>query len=130
MSHVPVNASDEQLILFVDRWAELLESEQYEAAFRYTSQDPYMRWTPDLIRQVIQSYGDSRPKQRVTLSGEPTDVHQRKNVLRWPENKRGYLGEIWYDLNIDGYASDLTATFGVKYGNDGLTVELSDIHVM
>ena len=42
----------------------------------------------------------------------------------------GSLGEIWYDLNIDGYVSDLTATFAIHGSSDGLTVALNDIHVM
>jgi hypothetical protein len=89
-----------------------------------------MRWTPELIQEVIKSYDECRSEQRVTVIGKATDISQRKEVMRWPINRHGYIGEIWYDLNIDGYASDLTATFGILESSDGLTIELSDIHVM
>jgi hypothetical protein len=128
--HRPANASDEDLLRFIDGWARLMESEDYVGAFQYTAHDPYMRWTPDLIREVIKAYDESDPAQKVTLDGQPTDVHQRKEVTRWPESRPGGIGEIWYDLNIDGYVSDLTATFSVQAGPEGLTVVLGDIHVM
>ena len=128
--HLPTTASDDELLQFADGWVRLMESEDYAAAFNYTGHDPYMRWTPDLLREVVKAYGEGKPTQRVTLDGKPTDVHQRKEVTRWGENRPGGIGEIWYDLNIDGYVSDLTATFAIQPGADGLTVVLGDIHVM
>ena len=107
-----------------------MENEDYLAALLYTAHDPQMQWTPDLICEVVKGYGPGAPAQKVTLDGRPTDVHQRKEVTRWPENRLGILGEIWYDLNIDGYVSDLTAMFAIHARSDGLTVALNDIHVM
>lgn len=130
MAHLSRSATDDELIRFVDAWVNLLDVEDYQAAFRYTAHVPEMKWTPELLRQVIKSYGECRPGQKVTAHGEPTDIHQRKEVSRWPRNQRGSIGEIWYDLNIDGYVSDLTATFDIEEGPDGLTIRLSDIHVM
>ena len=130
MSPLPTTVSDPELIAFVDRWATLLEQDDYEAAFAFTDHTPEMGWTPSLVREVIQCYGDANPHQRVTVAGVPTDVTQRKKVLRWPTNAHGYFGEIWYDLNIDGQASDLTATFDLKWAEHGVTVHLNDIHVL
>ncbi|WP_093555222.1 DUF7668 domain-containing protein [Pseudoduganella namucuonensis] len=130
MAHFSHPASDNELIEFVDKWASLLESEDYTAAYSLTSHDKYMKWTPELIREAIKSYDECRPEQRVTVVGKFTDISQRKEVTRWSINRHGYIGEIWYDLNIDGYASDLTATFGILESSDDLTIELSDIHVM
>ena len=130
MTFLPQTTSDEDLIRFVDEWAALMEAEDYTTAFNFTAHDPYMRWTPELIRQVIKSYDECLPNQRVTLKGVPTDIEQRKEVTRWPSVRNGSIGEIWYDLNIDGYASDLTATFAIKISTDGLIIELGDIHVM
>lgn len=128
--HLPATASDDDLLRFVDGWASLMEREDYVAAFDYTEHDSYMRWTPELIREVVKSYGESNPAQKVTLEGRQTDVHQRKEVTRWPETKPDGIGEIWYDLNIDGLVSDLTATFAIQANGDGLTIVLGDIHVM
>ena len=130
MKPLPSNSSDEALIAYIDRWAALLEKEEYDAAFATTDSEPEMRWTADLIRQVIKAYGDCSPSQRVTLEGKPTDISQRKMVSRWPKNRGGYIGQIWYDLNIDGLASDLTATFGIVAVDHGLILRLNDVHVM
>ncbi|RIX79615.1 hypothetical protein D3H34_14170 [Acidovorax cavernicola] len=130
MAHLPASASDEDLISFADAWAKLMEAEDYVAAFEFTSHEPSMHWTPTLIEQVVKSYGECSPTQKVTLNGKPTDVSQRKEVTRWEKTRHGCIGEIWYDLNIDGYVCDLTATFDVEEDPDGLTIRLNDIHVM
>ena len=130
MKLLPTNSTDEDLIRYVDRWAEHLEKEEYTAAFALTDQEPEMKWTPDLVREVIKAYGAALPTQRVTVTGKPTDISQRKAVSRWPKNRFDAIGQIWYDLNIDGFASDLTATFGIFMVGGGLTLRLSEIHVM
>ena len=130
MNPLPSNASDEELIRFIDGWAALLEREDYGAAFAYTEHVAEMGWTPELIRYVIKAYGEGRPEQKVTVAGVPSDVAQRKDVTWWKENRPGGAGEIWYDLNIDGVASDLTATFSIVRDRGGLKIRLNDIHVM
>ena len=130
MAPLPAAVSGSDLIAFIDRWAALLEREDYEAAFAFTDHIPEMRWTPALIRSVIKGYGEARPGQKVTVDGIATDISQRKEVDRWPTNAHGCFGEIWYDLNIDGQASDLTATFALAWADGGVVVKLNDIHVM
>src|ERR1051326_8423197 len=103
MTPLPREASDADLLDYVDRWAALLEAEDYDAAFAFTDHDPARKWTPQLMREAIKGYGDANPTQRVTVRGEPTDVHQRKNVKRWPPPRRNdAIGDVWYDLNVDG----------------------------
>ena len=130
MRTFPADVTDDELIRFIDGWAGLLEREEYVAAFAYTDHIREMGWTADLIRQVITAYGEADPCQRVTVGGTPMDITQRKAVDRWPTNRWGICGEIWYDLNIDGVVSDLTATFRLREVPDGLAVCLNDIHVM
>lgn len=130
MIPLPAGATDPDLIAFIDRWAALLEREDYEGAFALTDHMADMGWTAALVRDVIKGYGAARLGQRVTLHGVPTDITQRKEVTRWPTTRHGYFGELWYDLNIDGKASDLTATFRLKRAGDRVTVHLNDIHVM
>jgi hypothetical protein len=127
---LPATVTDPELIALIDRWATLLEREDYEAAFAFTGHIPAMGWTPTLIREVIKAYGEARAGQRVTVDGVATDIAQRKRVDRWPTNAHGCFGEIWYDLNIDGEASDLTATFALQWVDGEVTVHLNDIHVM
>jgi hypothetical protein len=130
MELLPLNASDADLIAFADRWAVLMESENYVAAYALTEHDPHMKWTSTLLGEVIKAYGDASPSQKVTLYGKPADITQRKKVYRWERNACDAVGQIWYDVNIDGFASDLTATFTIIQRPDGLAIELDDIHVM
>jgi len=130
MMLLPLDTSDTDLIAFADRWASLMEREDYVAAYAYTEHNKDMGWTHELLGEVVKAYGDADPNQKVTVDGKPTDITQRKEVTRWEENAQGAIGEIWYDLNIDGLVSDLTATFTVIRRADGLAIELNDIHVM
>jgi hypothetical protein len=107
-----------------------MELEDYEQAYASTGHIPEMGWSPVLMRDVVMDYGDCEPNQKVTLHGKPTDITQRKRVSRWAHNDYGEIGAIWYDLNIDGYVSDLTATFRIVEHEAGLEVTLNDIHVM
>ncbi len=66
-----------------------------------------MQWTPGLLHDIIKAYGDAKPNQVVTLRGKPTDITQRKLVERWEGNTLK-IGEIWYDLNIDGLVSSVS----------------------
>lgn len=123
-------ATDAELIAWVDHWAALLEREDYAAAHAFTDHDAHQGWSPTLMREVIKGYGEARGEQRVTVAGVPGDVTQRKEVDRWEVNSSGEVGEVWYDLNIDGVASDLTATFRLVRVPGGLVIRLNDIHVM
>jgi hypothetical protein len=131
MRPLPRDVSDATLLAFIDQWAELLEREDYDAAFALTDHITEMGWSPALVREVIKSYGEAQGTQRVTVLGQRTDIVQRKLVDRWkPGRGGGVVGEIWYDLNIDGFASDLTATFRLFDTSEGISVQLNDIHVM
>jgi hypothetical protein len=89
-----------------------------------------MGWTPALIREGIESYGEARPSQQVTFDGVATDISQRTRVDRWPTNDPGCFGEIRFDLNIDGEAPDLTESFALSWVDDGAGAILDDIRVM
>jgi hypothetical protein len=108
---LPATVTVADLIAFADGWAALIEREDYAAEYAYTDHIPEMRCTPEFMRQVVKSYGDAREDQRVTFAGVPRDVSQHKQGDRWDANRYGEVGEIGYDLNIDGVASDLSATF-------------------
>jgi hypothetical protein len=130
MQHLPNDCSDEEILEVVDRWAALLEREDYSAAFACTDHVAESQWTPELIREVIQAYGEPGIARRVTVEGRPTDVSQRKEIVRRRNDARRYIGYVWYDLNLNGFASDLTATFDLIETDQGLSVQLNDIHVM
>lgn len=134
MTPLPITVTDEELIQFIDRWVLLLEQEDYEAAFNFTDHDDNDGWNEASMRDAIKRYTETvdaaDPNQSVTLKGSATDRPQVKEVDRFPEgNAHGYKGEIWYDLNINGKLSDLTATFTLHQTAQGIIVKLMDIHV-
>lgn len=128
MQPLPPSATDDQLVDVVHQWVRLLEAQSYEQAFALTDHED-TGWSPDLIREFIEGYGDAEPDQRVTHSGVPTDVTQCIEVSRWAE-RDGSIGEVWYDLNINGVVSDITATFYIRVVPGGVVLSLNDVHVM
>lgn len=130
MKQLPASISDEELFSFIDQWVLLLEREDYDAAFAWTDHVPHMGWTADLLRLVIKAYGEASPDQRVTLEGVPTDISQHKAIDWWTGERQRELGNIWYDLNIDGEASDLTALFELERRDGIVVVALDEITVM
>lgn len=141
MFHLPYDASDDAILAFVDEWAAMLAAEDYDRAFAFTAHVRGSNFTPVTFRAHVElmahlhasswevQYGVLDPKYRVTLQGAPTHKTQTKWVERWPKNARGEVGEIWYDLNFDGFATDYTATFEIQYDGEGLTIALIDIGV-
>jgi hypothetical protein len=125
---LPATSTDSEILKAIDAWVERLEAEDYAAALAMIDHIP--EWTPDLLRRVIKSYGDEREEQRVTLEAKRTDVSQQKEIDRWDDAPDGALGEVWYDLGIDGFTSDLTATFTIMPRDGGIVFLLNDIHVM
>ena len=129
MEILRLEATDAELIAAADRWAALMELEDYTRAYDFTDHNPHQGWTPDLVGRVVRSYGEAQAGQRVTVAGRPTDITQTKEVMRSDETGVD-VGTIWYDLNIDGLVSDLTATFDIVRVTTGLALRLNDIHVM
>ncbi|MFD2717520.1 hypothetical protein ACFST9_02265 [Hymenobacter monticola] len=138
-------ATSEEVIGLVDQWTVLLEQEKYEEAYAFLEAEPF--WSAVLIKEIIQAYGDEL-KNKVTLLNNGTAVDSAGNIrpakqrkeVEWYSEKRsleegiGWFdenrGDVWYDLNINGFVSDLTATFNLEKRNDRLHVILQDIHVM
>ena len=128
MKPLPQSVTDQELIDVVHEWVRLLEAREYDKAFALTDHED-ASWSPSLLREFIEGYGDAEPNQGVTLLGAPTDVTQRIEVSRWPES-HGKVGDVWYDLNINGFASDITATFFIRVVPGGIVLSLNDVHVM
>ena len=126
MTPLPATTTDPDLIAFVDRWAALLEREEYEAALALTDHARGTAWTPALVREAVRRHGG-----RVTLDGLPDEGRgpQVREVTRWPAKADGTCGEIWYDLYVDGRGSDLTALFYLHPADGGVTLHLVDISV-
>ncbi len=140
MAHLPYDATDEQVIAFIDEWVKLLEAEVYERAFKFTahaSPKTTLDQFRDHVRLQSTLHAGCNDKDengvlpRVTFDGapSPTGVKQVKDVDRWDTNARGLAGSVWYNLNFDGLFSDRTALFDIVDSGDGLTISLVDIGV-
>ena len=141
MAHLPYDATNDEIIAFVDEWVKLLEAEDYDRAFSYTAHAAGSKMTPSSFRDHIKlqasfhascfdsAYGEINPLHRVTLHGTPTHMSQVKDVGRWPKNARGLVGEVWYNLNLDGFVTEYTALFDILDDGNGLTIALLDVGV-
>lgn len=140
-----IDATDEASIEFIDQWVTLLADEKHKEALSYIEAEPF--WTAELTKEIITNDNES-PEDRIMLKNNGTCIdgkgqvhpaYQRKEV-EWYSEKRsieegiGWFdenrGTIWYDLNISGLVSDLTATFDMEKHGDRIHVILQDIHVM
>jgi len=128
MQVLPRSATDEQILDAVHQWVKLLDAQEYEKAFALTRHEA-TGWDPTVLREFIEGYGDAEPGQRVTWVGTSPHDRQRIAVSRWPEHN-GAIGEVWYDLNVNGMVSDITATFYICVVPDGLVLSFNDVHVM
>ena len=120
-------ASDKELLAVADRWVALMESEDYVTAMEFVG--PGSTWTAELLEAIVKAYGEEDPRQKVTLTAEPTDITQTRDVTRSERDSNGVIGYVWYDLGIDGYVTDLTATFDLIERDGTVIVQLDDIHV-
>ncbi len=130
MQILPSHSSDQQLLEIVHEWVRLLEADKYGEAFSLIAPMPDTGWTPDFLKEFVAGYGDEEPGKHVTLEGKSTDISQRIKVTRWAQNSSSEIGEVWYDLNINGFATDITATFSIFVVSDGMVLKLNDVHVM
>jgi hypothetical protein len=141
MSHLSYDATNDAIIAFIDEWVTLLEAEDYDRAYAFTAHTAGNKLTPSSFRDHVkqqatlhsqcfdESYGTLDPQCRVTLHGMPTHMTQVKDVDRWPKNTRGQVGEVWYNLNFDGFVTEYTALFEILDDGSGLTIALIDIGV-
>jgi hypothetical protein len=152
---LPLDASDDDIKALVVEWSELLAQKQFQTALEmFLHVERRRAWTPTLLEKTIAGYGvpdlDSKTlsmmleewgveRFEITSLFERPDkdelIEKRMKVDREhlfglaPES---YLGMVHYnDIPLCGYRSDLTARFNIKrVGNDHMTLELLDIHVM
>lgn len=140
MTELPLDATDEQILNLVHQWVDLLAQERYDDAYALTAHDSYYEWTPGLMEAVITGYGLPEPASngqiyRVTpegtAAGGPIPRHEvdRYDGGLIAQTGEYRVGNVWFDLPLNGEWSDLTATFALNVRNDRLVLVLKDIHV-
>lgn len=127
----------------IKQWVNLLAAEDYAAAFQATLHDPYYKWTPGLMKSVINGYGfpyenDGSLKHKVTRWEELVGNKRRYaqeitlfgNIRQHTNPVFYWIGDVEYDLPINNEWSDVTATFKILQAENFSALELNEIHVM
>ena len=139
MISIPINATDAEVLDVVTDWVDLLADGDFVEAQSLLIQDGAERdWPPSLVASVIGSYEfppsvGSGEKSRVTRvrDARVVDIEPRPSVSRWNKGGRqGVIGDVHFDLPINGIWSDLTAIFSLRQLDDRIAIELYDIHVL
>jgi len=133
-----IEATSEAVLEFVEKWIELLSNGQYREAYDQLSQPPHDTWSPELLEDVTSSYelspsaGDLSETSRVTsvTGARVVDYRPDKDVDWYEGNPDSNAGMVHYSIPINGIWSDLTATFRIQRINDGVVLQLEDMHVM
>jgi hypothetical protein len=133
------NATDADLLAVVRSWVDLLAAGKYaQAQAMLVRAEKERDWPPQRVAEVIAAYkpppqaGAERPV-RVTpvRTARVAYFLPRHAVSRWGEGCRpGVVGDIHFDLPINGAWSDLMATFFFRRVPGGLALELWDLHVV
>jgi len=143
MNAVPVclsrDVSDEEILEVVRRWSDTIAKGDYHGALAMVHAPD---WTAELLQRTVAGYGDpDAPEQphHVTLLefaryrpgdkpiNNPWPRHEIDRSVS-PDGKENI--SVWFDLPLDGYWSDLTATFDLNPKGEAFVLALNMIHVM
>ena len=133
MLTLPSNATDADLLAAVRTWVDLLAAGEYaQAQALLVRVEKERNWPPARVAEVVAAYKPS-PQTRAEGAARVTSVHTarvadflpRHAVSRWgPGCRPGVVGDIHFDLPINGAWSDLMATFLFRRVPGGLALEL------
>jgi hypothetical protein len=139
MVTLPANASEADILAVVHRWVDLLAQGEYAQAQSLLRRDGAERqWPAEVVALSIASYGppptvDAGEESRVTPVSEArvADVQPRASVSRRGKSGRPeVVGDVPFDLPINGVWSDLTAIFFLRQIPGGIALKPFDIHVL
>ena len=138
---LPTDASNDEVLNIIRDWVERLVADDMEAAYAMLHHYTDEPWTSDFLRIWVSNYGSKTPfadgrtyhitswKNATVSADGPNDHYQ--DVERWKQSTiNGSVGEVHYDLPLNGEWSDLTAIFPLVIRDGYLALQLDDIHVL
>ena len=145
MQTLPIIATDNEIKALVVEWSELVAQKEFQEALDFLPPcDIWQNWSPKELEETIAGYGSPNPHpdgvrfELTTLlsRGDKDDIIQNSikvdRVNSFGLDPERYVGMVPYDdVPLNNQRSDLTARFHIKrVGNDRLTLEVLDIHMM
>lgn len=134
---LPENAPDDEILSAVRSWVELLAADNFEAGYAMLQHYPNEPWAPDFLRMWISNYGWHDPMKdgstfRVTSWKTATGREKHyQDVVRYDSPAADHsLGDVHFDLPLNGEWSDLTAIFSFFNHAGFLVLQLDDVHVL
>ena len=130
---VTVPRSEAPVLALVERWVSLLVERRYEDALVLLV--PNADWTAALLEKVIANYGFVEPRSDgrtffVTPIASALGSGPRASVTWYESARENVVGDVCFDLPLDGEWSDVTATFDIVAVGEGVALELDDVHVL
>ncbi len=132
-TRLPLDASDREILDFVQDWIQLLANGDYTSAVQVLRQHDRWPWDPELLEKIIQGYGvpspcDSGEVFQVTpmaeAQGEPSPPEVTRD--RGPGQRVGW---VFHELPLNGEWSDVAASFGLDEVDGGLYLVLEQLRV-
>lgn len=132
---LPLEASDQQILNAVRTWCAALAAEDYEGALSMVRST---EWTVEKLQKTIEGYDGYDKSGEYPHRLSPLDTAEYRPGDEpvnnpWPRHEvdrdEGFIS-VWFDLPLDGYWSNLTATFYVEREGQDTVLELEMVHVM
>jgi hypothetical protein len=135
MLKVDLSASSEEVLNALGVWLNALDEEDYEKASKMLYWPPWSKgWSADIIKRLIVNYGavDPRKDGQVFKVTDPNIAQGNpdNSVRRFSQTESGAVGDVCYDLPLNGEWSQVTATFRLYRIGDEMGFGLEDIHVL
>ena len=128
-----IDATDEEILALASAWIALLVEHRYDDALATIGAREH--WTPELLATAIRNYGAIDPMAdgsiyAVTpLANAVGGLTPRHEVSRYEASAGARVGDVWFDVPLNGAWSDLTITFDLEMRDDRLYLALDDVHV-
>ncbi len=137
MTRFSADASDAEIINGIRQWVDALANDDYEAAYAMLQHAPDEPWTADFLRRWIANYGRHEAlKDGATFhvthweTATGRETHYQDVTRRDAPHMNGSVGDVHYDLPLNGEWSDLTAIFDILKNDGALVLQLDDVHVL